>query len=80
MRATHAERVKNQCPRESPTGEAMSVTLVGWNHHNDPAMKASDQPGGSLQIDGEFLEARMTEHKIAQFVPRARGLKNSVHN
>ena len=41
----------------------MSVTLVGWNHHNDPAIKASNQPGGSLQIDGEFLEERMTEHK-----------------
>ena len=62
MRATHAERVKHQCPRESPTGEAKSVTLVGWNHHNDPAMKASNQPGGSLQLDGEFLEERMTEH------------------
>ena len=41
----------------------MDVTLEGWNHHNDPAMKASNQPGGSLHIDGEFQEERMTEHK-----------------
>ena len=63
MRATHAERVNHQCPRKSPTGEIIDVTLEGWNHHNDPAMKASNQPGGSLQIDGEFLEERMTEKK-----------------
>ena len=62
MRATHAERVKNQCPRESPTGERMDVTLEGWNHHNDPAMKKSDQPGGSLKVDGEFQNEHMTEH------------------
>ena len=62
IRATHAERVNRQCPRESPTGESMSVTLVGWNHHNDPAMKASNQPGGSRQIDRECLEEHLTEH------------------
>ncbi len=40
----------------------MDVTLEGWNHHNDPAMKKSDQPGGSLKVDGEFQNERMTEH------------------
>ena len=41
----------------------MDVTLEGWNHHNDPAMKKSDQPGGSLKVDGEFQKERMTENK-----------------
>ena len=33
FRKTQPERVKNQLPRESPTGEIQEVTLKGWNHH-----------------------------------------------
>lgn len=59
MRETHEKRVRNQCPREPPTGEVVCVTLVGWNRHNNPAMKASNQPGGSLRVYGEFLDESM---------------------
>ena len=62
FRKTQPERVKNQLPRESPTGEFQEVTLKGWNHHENPDLVKHDKPGGSLKCDGEFLEKRMREY------------------
>ncbi len=59
---THAERVKNQCPRESPSGELQSVSPVGRSHHDDPSLRAVDKAGGSLRCDRAFLDKHMAEH------------------
>jgi hypothetical protein len=62
MRATHAERVKYQRTRNSPTGEIQSITLVGFNDHDGASLRNADQGGGSLRRDGEFCDKACEEY------------------